>query len=38
MVMEEREQKQIFDEWLCRHKGVLFKVVHAYGFTSYRSG
>ena len=31
--MEEREQKRIFDEWLCRHKGVLFKVVHAYGFT-----
>ncbi len=33
--MEEREQKRIFDEWLCRHKGVLFKVVHAYGFTSH---
>jgi RNA polymerase sigma-70 factor (ECF subfamily) len=31
--MEEREQKRIFEEWLARHKGVLFKVVHAYGFT-----
>ncbi|MDQ3545380.1 MAG: RNA polymerase subunit sigma-70, partial [Verrucomicrobiota bacterium] len=33
--MEEREQKRIFEEWLARHKGVLFKVVHAYGFTSH---
>ncbi|CAN5476448.1 RNA polymerase sigma factor [soil metagenome] len=33
--MEDREQKRIFDEWLARHKGVLFKVVHAYGFTSH---
>jgi RNA polymerase sigma-70 factor, ECF subfamily len=31
--MEEREQERIFDEWLKRHKGLLFKVVHAYGFT-----
>jgi RNA polymerase sigma-70 factor (ECF subfamily) len=33
--MEEREQRRIFDEWLSRHKGLLFKVVHAYGFTSH---
>jgi RNA polymerase sigma-70 factor, ECF subfamily len=31
--MEEREQERIFDQWLSRHKGVLFKVVHAYAFT-----
>ncbi len=23
--MGEREQRQIFDEWLSRHKGLLFK-------------
>ena len=33
--MEEREQKRIFEEWLGQHKGVLFKVVHAYAFTSH---
>ena len=33
--MEEREQRRIFDEWLSLHKGLLFKVVHAYGFTSH---
>ncbi len=33
--MEESEQKQIFDEWLGHHRGLLFKVVHAYGFTSH---
>jgi len=30
--MEQRDQEQIFDDWLGRHKGVLFKVVHAYAF------
>ncbi len=33
--MEESEQRRIFDEWLGRHRGLLFKVVHAYGFTSH---
>ena len=33
--MEAREQRRIFDEWLSLHKGLLFKVVHAYGFTSH---
>ena len=27
------EQKSIFDAWLSRHKGVLFKVIRAYAFT-----
>lgn len=31
--IDEREQSQIFDEWLARHKGLLFKVVRAYAFT-----
>jgi RNA polymerase sigma-70 factor (ECF subfamily) len=31
--MDEREQTKIFDEWLSRHRGVLFKVVHCYAFT-----
>lgn len=30
---EVSEQSRIFDDWLSRHKGLLFKVVHAYGFT-----
>jgi RNA polymerase sigma-70 factor (ECF subfamily) len=34
-LMEVSEQSRIFDEWLSRHKGLLFKVVHAYGFTSH---
>jgi RNA polymerase sigma-70 factor, ECF subfamily len=34
-LMEVSEQSQIFDEWLSRHKGLLFKVVHAYAFTSH---
>lgn len=33
--MDEREQKRIFDEWLSRHKSLLFSVVHAYAFTSH---
>jgi RNA polymerase sigma-70 factor, ECF subfamily len=33
--MEESEQRRIFDQWLSLHKGLLFKVVHAYGFTSH---
>lgn len=32
--MHEREQKQIFDDWLQRHKGILFKIVRAYAFTA----
>lgn len=33
--MEESEQKRIFDDWLSRHKGLLFKVVHVYAFTAH---
>jgi len=33
--MQECEQRRIFDDWLSRPKGVLFKVVHAYAFTSH---
>lgn len=32
--MHEREQKQIFDDWLQQHKGILFKIVRAYAFTA----
>jgi len=28
-----REQKRIFDDWLSRHKGILFKIVRANAFT-----
>src|SRR4030095_13073342 len=34
-IMEISEQSRIFDEWLSRHKGLLFKVVHAYSFRSH---
>ena len=30
--MDERTQKQIFDDWLNQHKGILFKIVRAYAF------
>lgn len=33
--MEVSEQSRIFDDWVSQHKGLLFKVVHAYGFTSH---
>ena len=33
--MEASEQNLIFDEWLSGHKGLLFKVVHAYAHTSH---
>jgi hypothetical protein len=26
------ERNRIFNEWLAGHKGILFKVVHAYAF------
>ena len=32
--MHEREQKQIFDDGLQQHKGILFKIVRAYAFTA----
>jgi RNA polymerase sigma-70 factor, ECF subfamily len=31
--MKEGEQQNIFDSWLRRHKGLLFKIVRAYAFT-----
>ncbi len=31
--MNRREQQRIFDEWVGRHRGLLFKVVRAHAFT-----
>ena len=31
--MTEKEQKQIFEEWLSQHKALVFKIVRAYAFT-----
>ena len=31
--MTEKEQKQIFEEWLSQHKALIFKIVRVYGFT-----
>lgn len=31
--MDEASQRRIFDDWLTRHRGLLFKVVRAYAFT-----
>ncbi|MEM7132562.1 MAG: RNA polymerase sigma factor [Chloroflexota bacterium] len=33
--MHEQEQKQIFDNWLNQHKGILFKIVRAYAFNAH---
>ena len=33
--MSESEQRQIFDTWLRDHKGIFFKIVRAYAFTSH---
>ena len=33
--MHEQEQKQIFDNWLRQHKGILFKIVRAYAFNAH---
>jgi RNA polymerase sigma-70 factor, ECF subfamily len=30
----EKEQQQIFEEWLGKHKGLIFKIVRAYAFTA----
>jgi RNA polymerase sigma-70 factor (ECF subfamily) len=30
--MHDSERDRIFGEWLAAHKGILFKVVHAYAF------
>jgi RNA polymerase sigma-70 factor (ECF subfamily) len=30
--MSDTERDRIFNEWLAGHKGILFKVVHAYAF------
>ena len=30
--MHDSERDRIFGEWLAGHKGILFKVVHAYAF------
>ena len=32
--MTEAEQKGIFDDWLNRHKTLVFKIVRAYAFTA----
>ena len=31
--MTEKEQNQIFEDWLGQHKALIFKVVRAYSFT-----
>lgn len=31
--MDEKAQERIFDDWLGRHRGLLFKVVRAYAMT-----
>ena len=31
--MTEKEQKQIFEEWLNQHKALIFKIVRAYAFS-----
>ena len=31
--MDTHEQRQILDDWLERHQGLLFKVIRAYAFT-----
>jgi len=31
--MSEKEQKQIFEEWLAKHKSLLFKVARSFAFT-----
>jgi RNA polymerase sigma-70 factor (ECF subfamily) len=31
--MNEQEQERVFDGWMSRHRGLLFKVVRAYAFT-----
>lgn len=33
--MDDLEQTRIFDEWLEKHTGLLFKVVRAYAFNSH---
>lgn len=30
--MDDGERDRIFGDWLAQHKGILFKVVHAYAF------
>ena len=30
--MQHSERDRVFNEWLARHRGLLFKVVHAYAF------
>jgi hypothetical protein len=32
MTMLDSERDRIFGDWLAGHKGILFKVVHAYAF------
>jgi RNA polymerase sigma-70 factor (ECF subfamily) len=32
--VRETEQKHIFEKWLSLHKGLIFKIVRAYAFTS----
>ena len=31
--MSEKEQQQIFEDWLSQHKALIFKIVRAYTFT-----
>lgn len=33
-MMEESEQRSIFSEWIEQHRGLLFKVIRSYAFSS----
>jgi RNA polymerase sigma-70 factor (ECF subfamily) len=34
-MMSEKKQKQIFDDWLSQHKGIMFKIIRAYAFNQH---
>jgi len=33
--MDDQAQRLMFEEWLARHRGLMFKVVRAYAFTAH---
>jgi RNA polymerase sigma-70 factor (ECF subfamily) len=33
--MDARKQRQLFDDWLHQHKGILFKIIRAYAVSAY---
>ena len=34
-MMHEDEQRQVFEDWLTQHKGLLFKIVRSFAFTAH---